>query len=416
MADLDELIRGMQFEALYERDPINTTNQPREEITFEFETSQPSDQWNTYSGWSLMTNAEKAEVKRAMDHFETFLNVNFREVFANADPDINVGLVSLSGNTAGLGGFNLSSFGDTITEYDSFALFDNRIDLTTDFNLIIHELGHAMGLKHPFEDPMVPAGTDSNKYTVMSYTENPDNGLNSDAMMLYDILALQDIWGAADYNTGNTRYTNKRTETVDAVWDTGGIDTFDASARGNNVRLDLREGAFSKFGSYDDVAITYGTEIENAIGGRGNDRITGNDGANRLEGGAGNDTMFGQNARDIMMGGTGNDRMIGGNGRDFLNGNAGRDTLISGSAKDRMKGGAGEDMFVYKENHKRDIIVDFTDDQDTINLRSWDFDTKAEALSYAIERNGNVIFRFDEVDQLVLLDTTKSVLADDLLV
>ncbi|MEM9778930.1 MAG: hypothetical protein AAF813_03375, partial [Pseudomonadota bacterium] len=133
MADLDELIRGMQFEALYERDPINTTNQPREEITFEFETSQPSDQWNTYSGWSLMTNAEKAEVKRAMDHFETFLNVNFREVFANADPDINVGLVSLSGNTAGLGGFSLSSFGDTITEYDSFALFDNRIDLTTDF-------------------------------------------------------------------------------------------------------------------------------------------------------------------------------------------------------------------------------------------------------------------------------------------
>ncbi|MEM8870448.1 MAG: M10 family metallopeptidase [Pseudomonadota bacterium] len=416
MADLDRLIQSMQFTAIYDKNPLNTSSEPREVITYRFETGQPSDLWQSFSGWTLMSNSEKDKFREAMDHIETFLNVEFQEVRFDSDPDFNLGKVSLSGNTIGLGGFSLSNIGSTIVEYDSFAVFDNLLDLSDEINLILHELGHGLGLKHPFEGIQVPAGTESNKYSVMSYTANPDNGLDSDAMMLYDVLALQDIWGAADYNTGNTRYTGKRTDTVDAIWDTGGTDTLDANGRSSAVKIDLREGAFSKFGSYDDIVITYGTVIENGFGAKGKDDITGNDGNNRLAGREGNDRLKGLDGNDDLIGQWGSDKLFGGDGKDFLNGGNGRDTLAGQGGRDKMKGGGGEDTFIYRQDDRRDLILDFADDVDTLNLRDFDFANKAEALSYATEKNGNLIFKFDDLDRLKILDMTKADLPDDLLV
>jgi hypothetical protein len=61
------------------------------------------------------------------------------------------------------------------------------------------------------------------------------------------------------------------------------------------------------------------TIIENAVGGSGNDTITGNDAANLLSGGAGNDTL---------TGGAGDDTLNGGTGDDILNGGTGNDTAV----------------------------------------------------------------------------------------
>ncbi len=58
------------------------------------------------------------------------------------------------------------------------------------------------------------------------------------------------------------------------------------------------------------------TLIENARGGAGNDRITGNQVANRLDGGAGNDTISGLAGDDSLTGGLGNDQLTGGDGSD----------------------------------------------------------------------------------------------------
>lgn len=106
------------------------------------------------------------------------------------------------------------------------------------------------------------------------------------------------------------------------------------------------------------------TGIEAIAGGKGNDRLTGNDSANLLAGGdgndvltgaAGNDTLFGNDGRDTITGGTGNDeieggaggdRLGGGGGKDALRGDAGHDYLTGGAGADTLIGGAGNDTLV----------------------------------------------------------------------
>src|SRR5690606_17029394 len=75
----------------------------------------------------------------------------------------------------------------------------------TSWNTFLHELGHALGLHHPNEDPNNFAGdpTNNNQYTVMSYVPHPSEAgqfyYNQDwplTPMIYDIQALQILYGA----------------------------------------------------------------------------------------------------------------------------------------------------------------------------------------------------------------------------
>ncbi|MXQ13888.1 calcium-binding protein, partial [Microvirga makkahensis] len=50
--------------------------------------------------------------------------------------------------------------------------------------------------------------------------------------------------------------------------------------------------------------------IENAVGGSGNDTLTGNDAANTLKGGVGNDRLAGGNGDDVLDGGMGTDTVV----------------------------------------------------------------------------------------------------------
>jgi Ca2+-binding RTX toxin-like protein len=65
----------------------------------------------------------------------------------------------------------------------------------------------------------------------------------------------------------------------------------------------LRPGGFSFDSSNPGpmTAIAYGVTIENAVGGAGNDTITGNDADNNIDGGAGIDTMAGGNGNDTYI-------------------------------------------------------------------------------------------------------------------
>ena len=445
MTSKADIIEAMQFPSIFPKDSINTTGSGRETITWQYAgTSAPADlpTGSTYTGWTAFEAAEKAAFEAVLAHIETFLNVDFVEVSGSADPDLNVGNVTLAGPLAGVGGIGFSSSGTTITELDSYVVYDNTFDLSLDAytNLLLHEMGHALGLKHPFSSPALPAGEDSNKYTVMSYTDNPDNGEASDAMMLYDLLALQDIWGGASYRGGNSRYTGSRTDTVDTVWDTGGTDIFDAGAKSTDVTLDLRQGKFSKFGTYDDVVVAYGTKIENAKGGSGNDTITGNGLANELSGGKGTDTISGGGkgdtlkgggGKDTLDGGKGNDTLIGGGSSDTLKGGSGKDTLRGDGGNDKLKGGSGDDTlkghagndrlwgnggadrFVFGDGGGKDTIKDFKDDVDEIKITG--LGSKSSILSKASNVSGDVVIDFGGGDILTILNTTVGKITDDIL-
>jgi Ca2+-binding RTX toxin-like protein len=221
---------------------------------------------------------------------------------------------------------------------------------------VLHELGHGLGLKHPFDpsvtvNAVVPDSLDSQSFTVMSYSVSTDSSAVSTNFypttpMLLDIQAIQYIYGANyKYNAGDSVYSftdaNNYRETI---WDGGGIDSIDYAGRWNST-IDLRAGEGSSIGNpiyaytstgaiartLFNVFIAYGVTIENASGGSGNDTITGNDADNSLDGGAGNDTLYG---------GAGNDTFDWESsvrvGNDIFYGGTGNDTYVVDSSLDRV--------------------------------------------------------------------------------
>lgn len=105
-------------------------------------------------------------------------------------------------------------------------------------------------------------------------------------------------------------------------------------------------------------------------GTNGNDTITGNIGTDVLRGFRGNDTMSGLG---------GDDRLVGGQGSDHEMGGTGNDTLVGGLGRDFLTGGTGRDTFDFNDSSEsgttsasRDVIFDFTQGKDHIDLRGID--------------------------------------------
>ena len=160
---------------------------------------------------------------------------------------------------------------------------------------------------------------------------------------------------------------------VEAIWDSDGIDTLDFSNFGKALDINLTAGAYSTiaFNSWsmtDNLGIAFGSIIEKAIGGAGNDTITGNSADNTLYGGAGDDVISAGDGNDIIYCGTGNDLLYGNKGDDILNGGAGDDSLEGGEGNDVLNGGFGSDEFVFKYNFGNDIIKDYRSNEDIITI------------------------------------------------
>lgn len=268
------------------------------------------------------------------------------------------------------------------------------------FETFLHEIGHALGLRHPSDysgidvedfayDLHAAYPEDFELYTVMSYFDLNDVGpatwnnptpafwaeSNSWTPQLHDIAAIQFLYGAnTTTRTGNDVYGFNATNRfvisnnitalpgVFTIWDAAGIDTIDASAAEStngfdisgttsiypNQVIDLRPGAFSSIGFVptgnfpltNNVAIAFGTTIENAIGGDGDDFIRGNTVANTLTGNAGADVIYGDAGADTLIGGAGDDSLYGGEQDDRLE---------VGAGSNKAEGGAGNDTFIDRD-------------------------------------------------------------------
>lgn len=451
MPAIADILSAMQFDLEnLSDDTLNTSADPAFDLTYQFGgSSQPVDWptdtggnyiWGEWSGWRPFSTAEQDAVRAAMDQIEAAVNVTFTEVTGDPDPDINLGLVTIPGETAGFGGFTYSatSIDNGVTwdlaNFDAFALFDETVDLTSAQNLLLHELGHALTLRHPFgESPTLPEGLENNKYTVMSYTPNPDTGTDADTLQLFDMLALQERWGAnLGTATRGDRYTGPDGASTLTIWDGGSrSDWLEAKTSTVDVVLNLNPGEFSQFTGRDDVVIGFGVEIEHARGGSGDDVITGNDMGNKLYGGRGDDVMYGglgkdkmigNNGADIMYGGykaddlnggKGNDWLYGENQRDVLFGSNGRDRLDGGQADDILEGGRGNDTFYFREGGDMDTIIDFTNDRDRVLFEIDGVTTRFQAAQYATQDGNDVVYDFGGGDVLRILNMTVADMADD---
>lgn len=240
----------------------------------------------------------------------------------------------------------------------------------------IHEIGHALGLGHagPYNGSASwgdqAFALDSWQMSVMSYFaphENPNVSAGNGFVltpMPADLLAIHRLYGEpVGINDGDNVYgfngradgiyqrINRLVETskIDppamlTIYDPAGHDRLDLSKTAHDQRIDLTPGAFSDvLGQVGMLGIAYGTLIEEAIGGRGDDRITGNAAPNRLAGGAGSDRLSGAAGKDTLLGGAGDDTLLGGTGDDALRGEGGRDLLVGAGGDDQLTGGSGDD-------------------------------------------------------------------------
>ena len=111
-----------------------------------------------------------------------------------------------------------------------------------------------------------------------------------------------------------------------------GVDTYNAFDPNGTANLDVsldgvaNDGRWFYFGGRIEEDNVY-TDIENVIGGRGDDRITGSSANNRLEGGDGHDTLVGLSGNDTMLGGNGDDTLIDTQGTNTIGGGPGIDTV-----------------------------------------------------------------------------------------
>jgi Ca2+-binding RTX toxin-like protein len=89
------------------------------------------------------------------------------------------------------------------------------------------------------------------------------------------------------------------------------------------------------------------SNIDNVVGGSGNDTITGDGSANTLTGNGGADTLNGAAGADVLNGGAGADTLTGGTGVDVVDGGAGNDTLLASASdgSDTLIGGEGTDLY-----------------------------------------------------------------------
>ncbi|WP_439154314.1 calcium-binding protein [Yoonia sp.] len=83
--------------------------------------------------------------------------------------------------------------------------------------------------------------------------------------------------------------------------------------------------------------------------------------------------IIGTADNDILTGTLGVDLISGLAGNDYLYGLAGDDVLDGGAGTDRLYGGLGADTFVFAEGTRLDIVYDFTDGEDMIQLDGIDF-------------------------------------------
>jgi serralysin len=183
---------------------------------------------------------------------------------------------------------------------------------------VLHELGHALGLKHPFESAgsigtVLSDSQDTQSFTIMSYSAKPGDSNTKFSFypttpMIFDIAAIQNVYGANySFHAGNDNYQfDDGTYYHQTIWDGGGIDTIQYNGV-RDARIDLRAGYGSSIGlpvnvetlsenflnRVKNVWIAYDATIENASGGNGNDQIIGNDANNVLSGAAGNDSLDG---------------------------------------------------------------------------------------------------------------------------
>ncbi len=316
------------------------------------------------SGFRSMNAIEKQIVVEQLAKWSAVANVTFTETTANTGKTLSFGTDTFSADLApavGLGAYpgsvsytqdaagKVSSI--TYTPYAGDVRIDNtwlnRMQAdgtvsTAEYNaishVVLHEIGHALGLSHPFgNDISLAADYQVKTLSIMSYADVGKNTYGWNAagtalqiddsnLKILDVLAIQHLYGAnTATNAGNNTYTwAQDTAFRTTIYDAGGSDMINLSASTMRSSIDLTPNSLSSI----NLRVTDAEKLINTA-----TIYHYPQNAARLYTGENNLGIVG--TIDNVMAGSGDDRLVLG---------AGNDRVVAGSGNDYVDGGIGIDV------------------------------------------------------------------------
>jgi len=216
---------------------------------------------------SEVSEGVKTNVRAIMAMYSALINVTFVEVTETAN---TVGVIRVMRSTAPGYAYAYYPASTSMFSVTSDVHLNPSYDRLGDTNgfqnpagehgylSLIHEIGHAIGLKHPHDgSPNLPSAEDNHTSTVMSYQflgESPGTPMGYDTMALHYMYGARPQRGGNDtyrlerpdvdqYSVGGQLYINPSLTTKQVIWDSGGYNVLDLSAftaASGGYRVDLR--------------------------------------------------------------------------------------------------------------------------------------------------------------------------------